>query len=79
MFVGYLLFLKMFQPREIKAFRNSLMLKKGENADYPEYKNSVLRKISDFDVFGQNGHFGQFWAFWAIFCYVPLMFDGISG
>ena len=43
MFVGYLFFLKMFQPREIKAFRNSLMLKKGENADYPEYKNSVLR------------------------------------
>ena len=43
MFVGYLLFLRMFQPREIKAFRNSLMLKREDNPDYPQYKESVLR------------------------------------
>ena len=43
MFVGYLLFLRMFQPREIKAFRNSLMLKREDNPEYPEYKDSVLR------------------------------------
>ena len=48
MFVGYLLFLRMFQPKEIKAFRNSLMLKNSERPDYPEYKDSVLRTVLNY-------------------------------
>jgi hypothetical protein len=47
MFVGYLLFLRMFQPREVKSFRNSLLIK---NSDYGEYKDSVLRTIINYSL-----------------------------
>ena len=50
MFVGYLLFLRMFQPREIKTFRNSLTLKNSERPDYPEYKDSVLRTVLNYSL-----------------------------
>ena len=50
MFVGYLLFLRMFQPKEIKTFRNSLLLKNSERPDYPEYKDSVLRTVLNYSI-----------------------------
>ena len=50
MFVGYLLFLRMFQPKEIKQFRNSLLLSNKEKSNYPEYKDSVLRTILNYSI-----------------------------
>ena len=50
MFVGYLLFLRMFQPREVKTFRNSLLIKNSERPDYEEYKDSVLRTIINYSL-----------------------------
>jgi len=50
MFVGYLLFLRMFQPREVRTFRNSLLIKNSERPDYAEYKDSVLRTIINYSL-----------------------------
>ena len=50
MFVGYLLFLRMFQPKEIKQFRNSLLLSNKEKNNYSEYKDSVLRTILNYSI-----------------------------
>jgi hypothetical protein len=50
MFVGYLLFLRMFQPKEIKQFKNSLLLSNKEKPNYSEYKDSVLRTILNYSI-----------------------------
>lgn len=50
MFVGYLLFLRMFQPGEIKNFQDSLILKNSERPDYNMYKDSVLRTILNYSL-----------------------------